>query len=342
MKNKRWYLFLLLTWLGAKKMRLLIKKRRLRQLTFLLACSLGIILFCTQSVNAQKTASSCRPQFILPDQKSPYAAEILNSNCRDSKDNFTTRQAALQDLAQADVVYLAEIHDHPEDHKIQLQIIQELQRRNQKVAIAMEMFQHPYQDILDRYLAEQLNEQELLEQSEYNQRWGFSWEYYAPILRFAKEKQLPVLALNTPTEITRQVASAGLESLTPKQRRLIPPFGEIRTDNPEYRQLLAKTFQQHQKFGHGNSADFERFFLAQVLWDETMAAGTAKFLKANPNYQVVVLAGQGHIIYGYGIPSRVARRLKDKQLVQLSVLLSPFRDPIDTNQPIADFVWRQR
>jgi uncharacterized iron-regulated protein len=339
-KNKRWHLFLFLTWLGAKKMRLLIKKRWLRQLTFLLACSLGIILFCTQSVNAQKAASFCRPQFILPEQELGHAAEILHSSCRDSQENFTTRQAALQKLAQAGVVYLAEIHDRPEDHKIQLQIIQELQGRNQKVAIAMEMFQHPYQDTLTRYLAGQLNEQELLEQSEYNQRWGFSWEYYAPILRFAKEKQLPVLALNTPTEITRQVASAGLESLTSKQRRLIPPFSEIRTDNPQYRQLLAKTFQQHQKFGHGNSADFERFFLAQVLWDETMAAGIAKFLKAKPNYQIVVLAGQGHIIYGYGIPSRVARRLKDKQLVQLSVLLSPFTDPIDTNQPIADFVWR--
>src|SRR4028118_1600443 len=65
----------------------------------------------------------------------------------------------------------------------------------------------------------------------------------------------------------------------------------------------------HPQSGQGNSTSFERFFTAQVLWDETMADKIAQFLKANPNYQVVVLAGTGHIIYGYGIPSRVARRL---------------------------------
>ena len=186
-----------------------------------------------------------------------------------------------------------------------------------------------------------MSEQELVEQSNYKQ-WGYPWEYYAPILRFAKEKQLPVIALNIPIEITRKVTRSGLESLTPQQRKLIPPFSEIRTDNPEYRQLLAEIFGQHQHSGHGNSNKFERFFLAQVLWDETMAAQVSKFLKANPNYQVVVLAGQGHIIYGYGIPSRVARRVQNKRLVQRSVLLSPAKDePGNSKQVIADFVWQQ-
>lgn len=317
-------------------MKPLINQRwRSPQLTYLLACILGIILFCTQSVNAQ-IASSCRPQVILP-------IKAASSECRglsDCKNACITPQNALQKLAKADVVYLGETHDNSEDHKLQLQIIQELLRRNSRVAIAMEMFQHPSQAILNRYLAGKLSEQEFVAQSEYNQKWGYPWEYYAPILRFAKEKQLPVLALNTPTEVTRQVARAGLESLTPQQQQLIPPLAEIRTDNAEYRQLLAKTFEQHQHSGHGNSTGFERFFQAQVVWDETMAAGIAKFLKAKPNYQIVVLAGQGHIIYGYGIPSRVARRFKN-QLVQSLVLLSqPPDDSVMTNQPIADFVWQ--
>lgn len=251
-------------------------------------------------------------------------------------------EQVLQELVQADVVYLGETHDNPKDHQAQLEIIQKLHQRHPKIAIGMEMFQRPYQGVLDRYLAGQLNEQELLEQSEYKQRWGFPWEYYAPLLRFAKEKQLPVLALNTPTEVTRQVAREGLESLTPEQRQFIPPFSEIRTDNAEYRQLILSAFQQHQQTGHGSSADFERFFLAQVLWDETMAEKIAQFLKANQDYQVVVLVGQGHIVYGYGVPSRVARHLKDQQLVQRSVLFNPPEDgPAIDDKPIADFVWQQ-
>lgn len=297
-------------------MKLFIKKQRLR-LLILLAC-LGI-LFCTGLVNAQKIPSSCRPQIIVPDVR---RYEGTNDTC---KDLITSFPDALQSLAKADVVYLGETHDNPEDHQIQLQIIQELQRRNRKIAIAMEMFQQPYQNIINRYLAGKLSEQELVEQSNYKQ-WGYPWEYYAPILRFAGEKQLPVIALNIPIEITRKVTRSGLESLTPQQRKLIPPLSEIRTDHVEYRQLLAEIFGQHQHSGHGNSNKFERFFLAQVLWDETMAAQVSKFLKANPNYQVVVLAGQGHIIYGYGIPSRVARRVQNKRLVQRSVLLSPAKD----------------
>lgn len=313
-------------------MKLFIKKQRMR-LLILLAC-LGI-LFCTGLVNAQKIPSSCRPQVIVPDV---IRYEGTNDTC---KDLITSFPDALQNLAKADVVYLGETHDNLEDHQIQLQIIQELQRRNRKIAIAMEMFVQPYQNILNRYLAGKLSEQELVEQSNYKQ-WGYPWEYYAPILRFAKEKQLPVIALNIPIEITRQVTRSGLESLTPQQRKLIPPFSEIRTDNIEYRQLLAEIFGQHQHSGHGNSNKFEIFFLAQVLWDETMAAQVSKFLKANPSYQVVVLAGQGHIIYGYGIPSRVARRVQDKRLVQRSVLLSPAKDePGNSKQASADFVWQQ-
>jgi uncharacterized iron-regulated protein len=287
-----------------------IKKRRLRlSLSQLFAMSLAVVLLCTLPAYAQQVVS-CRPQVVL------------------------------SELAPADVVYLGETHDSSEDHQAQLEIIQELQRRNGKIAIAMEMFQRPYQGVLDRYLAGQLSEQELLERSRYEQRWGFPWEYYAPILRFAKEKQLPVLALNTPTEVTRQVAREGLESLTPEQRQFIPPFSEIRTDNADYRQMALTAFKQHRQAGHGSSADFERFFLAQVLWDETMAERIAQFLKANPDYQVVVLAGQGHIIYGYGIPSRVARRLNDKQLLQRSVLLSPPEDaPARDDKPTADCVW---
>lgn len=138
--------------------------------------------------------------------------------------------------------------------------------------------------------------------------------------------------------MTRKVAREGLESLTLEQRQFIPPFSEIRTDNAQYRQLLLRNFQQHQQ---SKSANFELFFLAQVLWDETMAERIAQFLQANPNYQVVVLAGQGHIVYGYGIPSRVARRMKDKQLLQRSVLLSPSEATAIDKKPIADFIWQQ-
>ncbi|MBD1922306.1 ChaN family lipoprotein [Microcoleus sp. FACHB-831] len=287
---------------------------KIYQITKIWAWSLGIILFCTLPSHAQNISS---PR---------------------SQQNYNL-QEVLQKLYQTNVIYLGETHDNPEDHKAQLEIIQKLVAKNKKVAIAMEMFQRPYQDVLDRYIAGKITETQLIEQSEYEQRWVFPWENYAPILRFAALNKLPVLALNTPAEITRKVARRGLESLTPEEQRYIPPASEIRTDNAEYRQMVLGAFQQHRQAGHGSSASFERFFTAQVLWDETMAEAIAKFVKANPDYQVVVLAGQAHIIYGYGIPSRVERRL-GKKAVQSSILLNPSEEDIaSTDKAIADYFW---
>jgi len=245
----------------------------------------------------------------------------------------------LQKLGQADVIYLGETHDSLEDHQAQLDIIQSLYSQNPKIAVAMEMFQHPFQDVLDAYLAGEITEAQLIEQTEYEQRWGFPWEYYAPILRFAQAQNLPVLAINTPTEITRKVAQEGLESLTNDEKAQIPPLSEIDRQSPAYRQMLREVYEMHAHGGHGNSDSFERFFTAQVLWDETMAFHIAQFLQANPNYQVIVLAGKGHIVYGYGIPNRVARRLQDSNFVQYSVLFNPSPDELVKEGEIADYFW---
>ena len=256
------------------------------------------------------------------------------------------RQTVLAELAQAKVIYLGETHDSPDDHQAQLEILRSLHSKNPKIAIALEMFQRPYQKVLDQYLAGELTEAQLQEQGQYHQRWGFPWEHYAPILRFAKENSLPLLALNTPTEVTRKVSRTGLESLTSAEKQLIPPLSAIDVSNSSYRQRVLQAYQGHKRAG--SAADFERFFQAQVLWDETMAETIANFLGTNPSYQVVVLAGQGHITCGYGIPDRVARRVSTNlgqqgKFTQYSVLLNPAEDlSVCANQPAANYFWYSR
>ena len=231
------------------------------------------------------------------------------------------------DLSQAQVVYLGETHGSEADHQLQLAIATQLQQQNPKIAIALEMFQQPFQPVIDQYLAGEIDEDTLRQQTEYDQRWGFPWESYAPILRLARDRNLPVIALNLPSEVSRQVAAKGLQSLRPDQRQWIPPLDEIHLDdtdpiNQAYRQLLL-TFYKDFHSGHGSARGFEQFFTAQVLWDETMAAGIADFVRHNPDHQVVVLTGQGHVAYGYGIPSRVARRIDTPDFQQRLVLLNP-------------------
>jgi uncharacterized iron-regulated protein len=204
----------------------------------------------------------------------------------------------------------------------------------------MEMFQRPFQGFLNQYLAGQISEAELRQKTEYDQRWGYDWELYAPILRFARQHQIPVKALNTPSEVTRKVARNGIDRLTFADRQWIPPRSSILAAPPAYRQRIQQIYDEmHQ--GKGNSANFDKFFLAQVLWDETMAEVIAQTLQRSPQSLMVVLAGQGHILYGHGIPERVARRLNPKRrqpLQQVSILLNP-PESLQREPGIADYIW---
>ncbi|XGV96269.1 MAG: ChaN family lipoprotein [Leptolyngbya sp. BL-A-14] len=261
--------------------------------------------------------------------------------------NLLTQQhedsaSVLAKLAQADVVYLGETHDRPDDHQAQLEIIQALYRVRPALAIGMEMFQRPYQSVLDRYLKRALTETELQDQTQYAKRWGYNWDFYAPILRFAKVNQLPVIALNTPTEVTRKTARTGLESLTLADRRFIPPLSAIEVGPEAYRERL-QTIYTESHHGQGAGTNFQRFFEAQVLWDETMAERIAYRLQQKPKTLVVVLVGQGHILYGDGIPARVARRLQGSRsrplFTQVSLLLNAETPPVFRSRPGADYIW---
>jgi uncharacterized iron-regulated protein len=249
------------------------------------------------------------------------------------------QQEIIKQLATANIVYLGETHDSESDHQQQLVIIQTLFKHKPRLAIGMEMFQRPAQPLLDSYLTGKITAAQLRQQTEFDKRWGFQWEYYAPILEFARANRLPVIALNTPTEITRKAAKQGLESLTKTELRLIPPLAEIDRSNAKYQQMILASYQQHAGIVSISSKSFDRFYTAQLLWDETMAERTANFVNQHPDYQTIVLAGSSHIIYGYGIPDRVLRRLKQSKLVQKTVLLTHTGD-LPQPQP-TDFIWSQ-
>jgi aminopeptidase N len=206
-------------------------------------------------------------------------------------------------LADKIIVYVGESHDRFSHHLVQLEIIQTLHRMGKKVAIGMEMFQRPFQGTLDDYLSGRTGEKEFLKKSEYFKRWQFDYNLYRPILQFARAEKIPVVALNIQREITEKVGKNGLDSLSEEEKRSIPSRMDF--SDRAYREKLEKVFREHPSF---EAKNFDFFLQAQILWDETMAESVDRFLKENPGYQMVVLAGSGHLAYGSGIPQRAARR----------------------------------
>ena len=129
----------------------------------LCALSLSIFLLCSSAVTAQTTAN--------PQPGPTY-----------------TNQEILQQLVKAKVVYLGETHDSAEDHQAQLKIIREMQRQNRKIAIAMEMFQRPFQSVIDNYLAGKLTEEQLVEANRVRSQMAFSLGILRPHFAVCQRK----------------------------------------------------------------------------------------------------------------------------------------------------------
>ncbi len=233
----------------------------------------------------------------------------------------------IRDVIEKPIIYVGESHTNYEDHRVQLEVIRALKESGRKFAVGMEMFQRQFQEALDDYLSEETTEKEFLKASEYFTRWKFDYHLYREIVDYARAHDIPVVALNTDSDIIKKVSDGGLDALSEEEREKIP--ADMDMSDETYRKRLREVFKLHKKSGEKN---FEFFYQSQILWDETMAHSVEEFLKENPDHQMVVLAGIGHIAYGRGIPKR-AYRLNGKDY---ALLINSNIETID--EGMADYV----
>ncbi|MGE0082658.1 MAG: ChaN family lipoprotein, partial [Thiohalomonadaceae bacterium] len=232
----------------------------------------------------------------------------------------------LPQLADRRVVFVGENHDQYSHHLVQLAIIRGLHRKHGELAIGLEFFQQPFQEHLDAYVAGAIDETEMLRRTEYMERWGYDYRLYRPILEYAREHRLPLVALNVPRELTKRVAEQGMAALGEQERAQLP---EIDRGNARYRERLRTLYEAHPARKGGS---FENFVEAQLLWDEGMAQRAAEYLAQHPGRRMVILAGAGHVAWRDGIPRRLDRRMA----LSAAVVLSGAQESLSPE--VADFV----
>ncbi|MCA9521074.1 MAG: ChaN family lipoprotein, partial [Myxococcales bacterium] len=205
----------------------------------------------------------------------------------------------------ADVVLVGERHDSLADHHLQWRVMRLLEPR--KPAIGLEMLPYTKQPTIDRYLRGEISEREMLRRIDWRRTWGFDVELYRPFWRFARRIAAPLLALNEPASVVRQVGRHGLASLSPEIRRRLPT---IDLSSTAHRALFFYMIGglHHHRGGrrpsphHGSRfrGRMRHFYEAQSLWDEAMAARVLAQLRRESGRPVLVIAGKGHLLYGLG------------------------------------------
>jgi len=256
-----------------------------------------------------------------------------------------TKAQLLDMIADSRAIYVGETHDNVRAHQIQLEIIKGLAERFPgKVAVGMEVFQRPYQEVMDHWSRGELSEREFLKRSGWYSNWGMDYGYYRPILEYIREGHIPLLALNAPADLVKEVGRRGLDGLSKVWQNKLP---NMDLSDSQHRKLVEAFYQAHPPT---SAQSFEAFYQVYVLWDETMAETVANYLATEEgrHKKVVVLAGGNHIRYGLGIPRRAFRRLPLAYTIVLPMEVSIPEDKkdrlMDVNLPDiplapADFYW---
>lgn len=209
----------------------------------------------------------------------------------------TSLPEALPRLKTAQVVLVGEQHDHAGHHAAQLQVILALHEAGRPVTVALEMFEHRSQWVLDDWIAGKMDEQTFV--GHFRANWGETWSLYRDIFIACRDRKIPMIGVNVPREITSQVARSGFASLTPDQLGLLPQV-TCRVD-PEYLSLMRRAH------GHGMGEEaFTRFCEAQLVWDASMAAYSLDYLGRNPDRSVILLTGSVHA-WKKGIPAQLSQ-----------------------------------
>ena len=226
-----------------------------------------------------------------------------------------TRQT-VKDLAGKRIILVGEHHTVESHHQAQLEVIRILNEAGVEVAVGLEMFRSDSQDSLDRWLNGEMDDGTF--QRIYYDNWNYPWPLYKDIFEYARNHEIPLVGLNVPRDITRQVSRSGYQSLSDEQRRRL---GDVacRVDK-EYMDYIRKAYGGH---GHGNM-NFVYFCEAQMVWDNAMAVSSLEYLKANPDRVMVILAGTGHVR-----KQAIPYQIRSRSSVAMAVILPEVSGRID-------------
>lgn len=246
-------------------------------------------------------------------------------------------------LRDVRIVLVGESHTAMEYHRAQLQLIQALHEAGREVLIGLEMFPATSQKRLDHWSRGLVTEKGFIELSDWYAAWGFNWNYYREIFLFARDRGLPMFAVNAPRAVVSAVRKKGFDNLSDDEKKHLPD--KIDTDSDDHRRLFEHFLGGGEESFHSTLSEeqLDGLFNAQCTWDASMAYNTVNHLRERGGEEsiMVVLAGFGHVAYGLGI-QRQARRWFDGPMatvIPVSVVDEEGQKLESVQASFADYVW---
>lgn len=290
----------------------------------------GNLAGCTTVNPSAKNTAEARPQTL-------YGARIVESE--------TGARLSLEKLAQqltkADVVVVGEYHGHQASHLLQSRLQAALYRHNPMQVLSMEQFNMDNQAAVDAYLNGKTGETEMLEDSH---AWDNYRGSYRPLIEFARQHDLPVIAANAPADVVRCVGRQGadyLNTLPEAQRRDLP--GSPFMDTPSYREKFTGAItNSHRVTDEAMRKRIDNTYKAQLLRDNTMASRILAAHNAYPGHQIIHTTGTFHSEDHLGTVALLKQRAPDMSVAVISPIIWPAEKtpmPLHSNRHKGDYLY---
>lgn len=138
------------------------------------------------------------------------------------------REILFREVNRADIILLGDFHALQQAQKTQLRVLRESDNKRPKL-LAVEFFEAKDQASVERFLTGDYDEKTFLKKIEWEKRWGFPWENYRPLIRYAQKHKIPVFGLN------KIHASRDLSSLRDRDKFAAKGVQRLRESFPEHR-----------------------------------------------------------------------------------------------------------
>lgn len=172
----------------------------------------------------------------------------------------------VEQMLDADVVLLGELHNNPVCHWMQVKITEDIIEAGVNPILGAEMFESDNQLIMDEHLGGLIRKTDFEKEA---RLWSNYETDYAPLVQIAIDHDLKFVATNIPRRYAAMVNTNGLESLSNLSREaqsyIAPLPIAYDTTNPSVRDMLK------MDMGQGHGGGMENMTQAQSVKDATMA-----------------------------------------------------------------------
>jgi uncharacterized iron-regulated protein len=216
----------------------------------------------------------------------------------------------ISDMNGADVLFFGEDHNDSIGHYLEAELFRKLNLKYpQKAALSLEMFHTDVQPEVDEYLAGLISEKNFIKEG---RAWG-NYKDYKPLVEYAKQNKLKIIAANAATRYSNAVTMGGLKALEnfPKVSFTFLPPLPIDTAKGRYYEKFTETLG-------GHNMGSMKIYQTQNLWDATMAWSINKFVKANKGIKVLQLNGRFHSDEKLGTLAKLAQANPKLKILNIS------------------------